>query len=224
MGRPARTDRSSGGWFVLAASLPVIVAIALALGLPPLVAALGSIGLGIVPLACFAMAGSGRFGLANGVTLGRLELAGLAALTPLAPSGSAAWLAAGLAGTALALDGIDGWLARRFHETSAFGARFDMETDTVLLAVVAGLAWMFGVTGAWILAAPLLRPAFLLAGRRWPWLAATLPPSLRRKACCALPLLLLILALVPALPASAAVTLAALALALLALSCALDLG
>ena len=35
---------------------------------------------------------------------------------------------------------------------SAFGARFDMETDALLLLVLAALAWQFDKAGAWVLA------------------------------------------------------------------------
>jgi phosphatidylglycerophosphate synthase len=37
----------------------------------------------------------------------------------------------------LALDGLDGWLARRFGLASAYGARFDMEVDGFLILVLA---------------------------------------------------------------------------------------
>ena len=40
-----------------------------------------------------------------------------------------------------ALDGVDGWLARRSGIASAFGARFDMEIDALLILVLAVLAW-----------------------------------------------------------------------------------
>ena len=39
------------------------------------------------------------------------------------------WWVIGLTALMGALDGLDGWLARRTGMTSEFGARFDMETD-----------------------------------------------------------------------------------------------
>ena len=45
------------------------------------------------------------------------------------------WL--GLLGlAALLLDGLDGWWARRFGQTTTAGARFDMETDAALILVL----------------------------------------------------------------------------------------
>src|ERR1044072_5993780 len=85
-----------------------------------------------------------RFGAANYVTLIRalltMGLAGLA-LTP--PTSRLAWVAGLTAGLIAALDGVDGWLARREGIFSRFGARFDMETDAALLLVLSGLAWHY---------------------------------------------------------------------------------
>jgi phosphatidylglycerophosphate synthase len=214
----------SDAWLSLLVTLPVVIAIAAVTGLPPVASVAGSGTLGLMALACFAQTGGDRFGLANGVTLGRLQLAGLAALSPLAAPDAAHWVAAGLAGAALALDGMDGWVARRFGHESAFGARFDMEADTLLLVVVASLVCIFGAAGPWVLAAPVFRPAFMLAGRRWTWIATSLPPSARRKTCCVLSIMLLIAALAPIVPPTAAGMLAASALGCLSLSFALDLA
>jgi phosphatidylserine synthase len=71
-----------------------------------------------------------RFGAANALTLARgaivVTLVGFLA-GPIDTRLS--WVAALLAFTAIALDGVDGWLARRFATVSSFGARFDMEVD-----------------------------------------------------------------------------------------------
>ena len=40
-----------------------------------------------------------------------------------------------LASVALILDGVDGKVARRTRNASAFGARFDMEVDAFLILV-----------------------------------------------------------------------------------------
>lgn len=164
------------------------------------------------------------FGLADGVTLVR---AGLAAtlLAPaiedlhVPPSGTLALTALLL----LALDGLDGWIARRRGEASPFGARFDMEADTLLLAVLALLVLLSGRAGAWVLLAPALRPAFVIAGRVAPWLSAPLPASSRRKLCCVAPLAALSLALAPSVGAPLATLLALSAVLVLASSFALDL-
>ena len=40
---------------------------------------------------------------------------------------------------ALALDGLDGWVARRNNTVSVLGARFDMEVDAFLILVLSVL-------------------------------------------------------------------------------------
>ena len=52
-----------------------------------------------------------------------------------------------------ALDGVDGWLARRTRLSSAFGARFDMEVDALLILALSTLLWRHGKAGAWVLLA-----------------------------------------------------------------------
>ncbi|MFC3129271.1 CDP-alcohol phosphatidyltransferase family protein [Coralloluteibacterium stylophorae] len=132
----------------------------------------------------------GRFGAANAVTLLRAVLTclvgGLLVDAPLL-AGSRAWQwgAVAIVVVALALDGIDGWLARRQGLASRFGARFDLEIDALLILLLSVAAWRLDRAGAWVIGAGLMRYAFIGAGRIWPWLAAPLPPSLRRKAVCA---------------------------------------
>jgi phosphatidylglycerophosphate synthase len=165
-----------------------------------------------------------RLGPANQVTLGRGVLTALLAGLLGEGSGAAvAWTALGLALAAEALDGVDGWLARRRGWVSAFGARFDMETDALLTLVLALLVWSLDKAGAWVLAAGLMRYAFVAAGHWLPWLAHPLPPSRRRKAVCVVQVLTLTLALVPLLPAGPSAALAAAGLTLLTYSFAVDL-
>ena len=64
------------------------------------------------------------------------------------------------------LDGVDGWLARRHRIASAFGARFDMEIDALLILALSVLAWRHEKAGAWVVASGLLRYAFVAAGAR----------------------------------------------------------
>ena len=155
------------------------------------------------------------FGAANGVTLVRGALTLLLAALIGARGGVAlGWAVVAGAVMAVALDGVDGWLARRRNEASAFGARFDMETDALLILVLAALVWQLDKTGIWILAAGLLRYAFVLASYALPWMERSLPPSRRRQAVCVLQIVSLIGALLPAVlpPWSSAVALAGLAL------------
>ena len=117
-------------------------------------------------------------GTANRVTLGRLMVAlplvGL--LVEPGPLGPAArWWIVGLGTVALVLDGVDGWIARREGTASAFGARFDMETDAALLLVLSGLAWRRGAAGPWVLGIGALRYLFVAAGRVRPARAFSAP-------------------------------------------------
>lgn len=100
---------------------------------------------------------AGTFGRANGVTAARIGL--LLALPATASVGPAALI--GLSLLILALDGLDGWLARRHGQTSEFGAFFDKETDALFLLLLCGLAAFRGPLPSWILGAGLLRYGFV---------------------------------------------------------------
>ncbi len=110
-------------------------------------------------------------GPADQVTLARAVLvAGVAAL---AASGGGPLLVT-LSATALLLDAVDGFVARRTGTASELGARFDLEVDALLLLVLS--AYIAPSAGWWVLAIGLARYAFVVAGRVLPWLRATLPP------------------------------------------------
>ena len=166
-----------------------------------------------------------RFGPANQVTAVRALLVASAAgligeaMTPALATG--ALLVSGLA---TALDGVDGWLARRTGMASAFGARFDMEVDALLIQVLAILVWQDGKAGAWVLASGLLRYAFVLAGRVWPWLRRPLSPSVRGKTICVGQILGLLIALVPSSTPPASSIVAGAALVALVYSFAVDIA
>lgn len=171
-----------------------------------------------------AQSGASGFAPCHRVTLVRAGLVGLLTGVLAAPQTLPAlgWTVLGLALVALALDGVDGWLARRQGTASAFGARFDMEVDAALIAVLAGLAWVGGKAGAWVLALGLMRYGFVAAARVWPWLAAPLPHSLRRKAVCVLQVAVLAALMAPVLVPPATTVMAAGALAALTWSFAVD--
>lgn len=144
------------------------------------------------------------FGVANGITLARAGLIAVVAafaVEPPYPGDAAWWIAAAVAGVALLLDGVDGWIARRSARSSAFGARFDMETDALAALVLCVVLWRADRTGAWVLLIGALRYLFLLAGWLFAWMRRPLPPRERRRAVCAVQSLLLVLCLVPAWPA-----------------------
>ena len=150
------------------------------------------------------------FGAANTVTLARAALTVM--LLALLDVRGVEWWLVGLATLAAALDGVDGALARRRGEASAFGARFDMEVDALLILVLAALVWQHGKAGVWILLAGLLRYLFVAASFLKPWLRGALPPSRRRQTVCVVQIVSLIGALVPLVtqPTSAALALAGL--------------
>ena len=107
-----------------------------------------------------------RFGAANQITTIRAMLVALIAALfgeprfPIVATGAA--IASLLA---IALDGVDGWLARRQRIASDFGARFDMEIDALLVLVLAILVSQFEKAGAWVIVSGLLRYIFVGAGR-----------------------------------------------------------
>ncbi|WP_017556045.1 CDP-alcohol phosphatidyltransferase family protein [Nocardiopsis baichengensis] len=156
---------------------------------------------------------------ADRVTLARAVLVGgVAALVADAASGRPAdpWPAAVLASVALAMDGIDGPVARRTGTASRLGARFDMEVDAFLILVLSVHAAF--LLGPWTLAIGGARYAFGAAARLAPWLGAGLPPSTARKAVAVVQAVALIAVVSGLLPPFAAAAAAAGALALLAWS------
>lgn len=160
-------------------------------------------------------------GLCNIVTLARLVIVtGLAA--SLFAGGSEAWTVVALATAALALDGVDGWLARRNGLASAFGARFDMETDSALALVLACHALATGAAGPVVLILGVMRYAFVGASWLLPWLDGSLPDRFSRKAVCVVQIATLILIQIPGLPAALAAPLVAFASAALVWSFAVD--
>ncbi|MGE0297513.1 CDP-alcohol phosphatidyltransferase family protein [Pseudonocardia sp.] len=119
----------------------------------------------------------------------------------------------GLAAVALALDAVDGQVARRTGTASPLGARFDMEVDAFLIAVLSVQVAL--VAGWWVLAIGAMRYVFVLAGYVWPWLRGTLPPSYAAKTIAAVQGIVLTVAAAGLLPAAVAEAAVAVALALL---------
>ena len=162
-----------------------------------------------------ARSSADRLGPANCVTLLRSILAGgVAALvtTGLArPPQTAAIVA--LASVAIALDGADGWIARRTGTVSAVGARFDGEVDAFLILVLS--VCVAQQLSAWALAIGLMRYAFLVAGWVVPWLRAPLPPRYWRKLVAAVQAVTLAVVAARVLPAWGARAALAVALVLL---------
>ncbi len=152
-------------------------------------------------------------GSANLATAARGTLVALlAALVGERFGNSVQYVALAVATTAATLDGVDGWLARKTNTSSRFGARFDMETDALLILTLAVLAWQFGKAGIWILLSGAMRYLFVLASLALPWLRAPLPHSFRRKAVAVLQTIALLVAMAPFVPNPASALIAGIAL------------
>lgn len=157
-----------------------------------------------------------RLGPADWVTLARATLAvGVAALVadsfqePVPVT-----MLVTLSSVALALDAVDGWVARRSKTASALGAHFDGEVDAFLILVLS--VYVARSTGAWVLAIGAARYAFLAAGWFLPWMREPLPPRYWRKVVAAVQGIVLTIAAADLLPS--ALTQAALVGALALLS------
>ena len=164
-----------------------------------------------------------RFGPANAVTTGRACLVALVAALVGESSNGASVLAAGASILAAALDGVDGYLARRTRMASAFGARFDMETDALLILALSLLTWQSGKAGAWILLAGWLRYLFVAATWMAPRMQRPLPYSRRRQIVCIVQIAGLSLVILPPIVPPHSVWLAAALLATLVCSFAIDI-
>jgi phosphatidylglycerophosphate synthase len=102
---------------------------------------------------------SGRFAWANAVTALRVAVVwAVGARLSSAPETLLAFVVLGL----FALDGLDGWLARRQGTASAFGALFDMEADAFFVLTVELVLFQRGDLGAWILVSGVLRYVYVL--------------------------------------------------------------
>ena len=161
-------------------------------------------------------------GLCNVVTLARLVIVGALTAALVAGGGDPVAVLA-LATVALALDGVDGWLARSGGRVSDFGARFDMEVDSAFALVLALHALASGTAGPLVLILGAMRYAFVAAAQVLPWLGGPLPERFSRKAVCVLQIAALILIQWPGLPETAAAALVLGAVGALVWSFGLDI-
>ncbi|MBP1847114.1 phosphatidylglycerophosphate synthase [Rhizobium petrolearium] len=171
----------------------------------------------------------GRFGAANMTTTVRAAITAVVGGVVLvsdqfgeASRAEALWLIGSIVAFALALDGVDGHLARRTRTASRFGARFDMEVDALLILFLSIAAFLLGKAGIWVLLIGLMRYAYGAAQSIIPRLQGELPPSVRRKLICVVQGAALCLMLFPFVMPPVSTMLAAGALATLAYSFAWD--
>jgi phosphatidylglycerophosphate synthase len=172
------------------------------------------VGLGGLLTAATRRAGAGGLGPAGVVTSGRAVLVGgvTALVTERLWAGDVPTVPlVVMAAVALALDAVDGPVARRTGTASALGARFDMEVDSVLVLVLS--VHVAVLLGPWVLAIGAMRYVFVAAGWAAPWLRAPLPTSYWAKAVAALQGIVLVVAATDVLPRSLAAALVGIALA-----------
>lgn len=179
---------------------------------------------------CIVLAGRGlvthyphqEFGVCNTVTLVRAAFLSILFGILFEIEAVSPWLVFWLALIALSLDGFDGWLARRAGLQSDFGARFDMETDAALGAVLALWLMLSGTTGPEILILGFMRYGFVAAGWICPKLTGDLPVSFRRKTICVVQIAALIILICPLVPVVLIAPVSLVAASLLVYSFAID--
>ncbi|WP_433077966.1 CDP-alcohol phosphatidyltransferase family protein [Dactylosporangium sp. CA-052675] len=156
--------------------------------------------------------GAESFGAANWVTLTRAGLAGgVAALTAdsFTRPVSVPVLCV-LTAVALALDAVDGNVARRTGGVTPLGARFDMETDAWLILVLS--AFVAESVGPWVLAIGAMRYVIGVATWLVPWLRGPVPPRYWRKVVAAMQGVTLAVAASGLLPPAVTTTVVAISL------------
>jgi phosphatidylglycerophosphate synthase len=161
-------------------------------------------------------AGMRELGAANRVTLARSMLVGcVAALVTdsLIHHDKPVIVMVAIAAVALALDNVDGRVARRTGTSTALGARFDMEIDSVLALALS--VYLADTVGPWVLAIGAARYVFGVAGWLAPWLCGELPARYSRKVIAAVQGIVLVVAASGWLPGAVAAGTLALALAAL---------
>ncbi|MEM6635086.1 MAG: CDP-alcohol phosphatidyltransferase family protein [Pseudomonadota bacterium] len=221
--RPADWSSPAAQALRISAGLLVILSLAgfAALSLPWLPAAVFAVVVLIVCQCTVQHYRHGDFGLCNSVTLLRAAIIAFL-LGALFDPAFSVWLFFALSSVAFALDGFDGWLARRSGLVSSFGARFDMETDAALAAVLALWILMGGTTGPDILVLGFARYVFVVAALALPALQRELPQAFRRKAICVFQIGTLMALVLPVTPPWIAPPLSALAAVLVLMSFAVD--
>nr|WP_307868503.1 CDP-alcohol phosphatidyltransferase family protein [Umezawaea beigongshangensis] len=189
-----------------AAQVLLLSALAAAVGLGPLGALVGvAHALATRTLLGAALNRAGAaLGPADRVTLARGVLVGgvTALVVDRAGHDVPTALLVALAAVALALDFVDGRVARSTGTSSPLGARFDMEVDAFLILVLS--VHLAFALGPWVLAIGLMRYAFVVAARRLRWLRADLPPSFARKTVAAVQGVVLVVAASGIVPGSTA--------------------
>lgn len=167
-----------------------------------------------------------RLGVANRITIYRAALVAniaAASLHPMVFASQGVTMTAVMAIT-FALDGVDGWMARRHQQSSPFGARLDQELDALFTLVLAFALLQMEVADVWILIAGAWHYFYQGLRAAFSSFRAPLPFSHRRRIICGLVVASLIVSLSPFLSARAAEILALAAVAVLSASFLTDIA
>ncbi len=157
---------------------------------------------------------------ADRVTLFRGALTGACASVVVLSLGGVlplrSWLLFALALPAVLLDAVDGWLARRFGNSSREGGKLDMETDSILVLI---LSVPLAITvGPWVLGIGAMRYVFLAASTMRPTLGRELSFSQSRRVIAGTQGVVLACAVMPVIPVPVAAVATGVALLLLVFS------
>ncbi len=98
-----------------------------------------------------------------------------------------------LAFIALILDGVDGFIARKYKESDSFGISFDQEADNLMLLILSLSVYLNKNIGIIIFLIPMYRYIFISSMYRFLWLKRELPKSFIRKFVCIFTSILLIM-------------------------------
>ena len=126
---------------------------------PIMVFAIGSVGYYILNHHSFLRNFKPYGGFANIVTFLRMAMTFLVGFTfgSLHP-----FFVLGIFIGILILDGIDGYLARKYNTGSPFGETFDIETDALFTLMLCGVLYLAGYMPWWIMFSGILRYGYVL--------------------------------------------------------------
>jgi phosphatidylglycerophosphate synthase len=112
------------------------------------------------------------------------------------------WLLFALVVPTLALDAVDGAVARRTRSATSAGAELDMQVDAGVLVVLS--VAVTSVLGGWVLLIGAMRYLYVAASWAWPMLRSPLPRSRFRRFVAGVQGAVLAAALAPAAPVGVA--------------------
>ena len=98
-----------------------------------------------------------------------------------------------LSTVSLVMDGLDGFIARKYNLVSKFGEIIDQESDNFLMLVISISLYLNKDVGLYVFLIPLYRYTFLVSMKKYDWLQRTLPSSQFRKIACVLTIALMIM-------------------------------